>query len=126
MPPRIKDFIPLGYYGNETESISLYTEEYEAIRLMDYENLSQADAALYMEVSRPTLTRIYAQARQKIAMAITEARPLMIEGGKAVFEGEWYTCDDCNCRFNNPTLQPVDECPLCTGNQVRRLIHNAS
>ena len=50
IPPRFKGFIPLDYYGSKSEYLSLLIEEYEAIRLLDYENLSQAEAAFYIEV----------------------------------------------------------------------------
>ena len=59
-PPRVKGFMPLGHYTQEPERIvMLHLEEYEAIRLLDYEHLSQEEASGFMQVSRPTLTRIY-------------------------------------------------------------------
>ena len=56
-------------------------DEFEAIRLLDYEGLDQESAALRMGVSRPTVTRVYASARRKIAEALTEGKAISIEGG---------------------------------------------
>ncbi len=57
-PPAIKG---LSVYGpkNRSEQVYLYFEEYEAIKLLDYENMTQEEAAVCMDVSRPTLTRNY-------------------------------------------------------------------
>lgn len=119
IPPRIKGFIPLGYYADERKPVQLDLEEYEAIRLLDYEDLSQVEASAYMEVSRPTLTRIYDRARKKIALAITESHQLLIEGGMAIYEGEWYTCHYCGNKFNNPEKRKVSECILCSDKGIK-------
>lgn len=91
----------------------MHLDEYEAIRLLDYEGLSQLEAAGYMEVSRPTLTRIYERARKKIATAMTEAREIIIEGGRVVFNGEWYACRNCSSTFNVIDDMVPLVCPLC-------------
>ena len=121
IPPRVRGFMPLGYYAGEDKPIELNLEEYEAIRLLDYEHLSQEQAAEFMEVSRPTLTRIYDRARQKVALSLTEARQMLIEGGKALFEGEWYLCRQCNSKFNNPDGDIIRSCILCSGTSVERI-----
>jgi uncharacterized protein len=118
IPPRVKGFIPIGYYAGESEPVQLNIEEYEAIRLLDYENLSQEEAALVMQTSRPTLTRIYDRARKKIASALTESRQIKIEGGRAIFSSSWYECKPCLCRFNNSHSGIVKECPLCESEQI--------
>ena len=56
-------------------------DEYEAIRLADYEGLRQEDVARHLGVSRPTVSRILASGRRKLAMSITEGMALFIEGG---------------------------------------------
>lgn len=69
---------------NDTEgkrSIILTVDEYEAIRLVDKEGVSQAECGVYMNVSRATAQRIYASARRKLADALVDGLPLMIEGG---------------------------------------------
>lgn len=119
-PPIISGFKPYGNNktGKEPETIFLYLEEYEALRLCDYNMLDQQQASLLMDVSRPTLTRIYARARQKIAEALVLGKQIIIEGGKIYFDSEWFTCKECGCYFNNPDKQEeITECPLCGSKQ---------
>jgi len=120
IPPRVKSFIPEGYYADETDAVVLEVEEYEAIRLLDYEDLSQAEAAEYMEVSRPTLTRIYERARNKMAVALVEARKVLIDGGHAVYEGSWYKCAECLSRFNAVREKIPSCCPLCSNETIEK------
>lgn len=118
-PPFISGFMP---YGGKTGSdapgkVFLHLEEYEALRLCDHEMMNHNQAALLMQISRPTLTRIYSKARQKIADAIVNGKSIIIEGGKIYYDTEWYSCLKCGCHFNNPEKQTeVKECPLCKSN----------
>ncbi|MFB6342912.1 DUF134 domain-containing protein [Saccharicrinis sp. FJH62] len=120
-PPRIRGMNPFGYYGALKDPVQLYHEEYEAIRLLDYEGMNQEDAAKLMDVSRPTLTRIYDSARKKIAISFTEARQIQIEGGQAYFADDWYECRNCNSRFNLPQKDPSVSCPVCMTTDVSNL-----
>ena len=56
-------------------------DEYEAIRLMDLENLQQEQAAAQMGVARTTVQLIYNNARRKLAEALVQGRALEIDGG---------------------------------------------
>jgi uncharacterized protein len=96
LPPRMKGFKPFGIAYCEAGQIFMLFEEYESIRLVNYENLSQDEAALKMEVSRPTLTRIYNSALKKISKAFVEGKPILIEGGNFEFEKDWYKCKKCH------------------------------
>ena len=58
--------------------IFLYYEELEAIKLVDYENLSQEQAGIQMKVSRGTIWRLVQSGRFKILSSILEGRPLYI------------------------------------------------
>ena len=69
-PPSIKGLAVFGTHRRKSEKIMLHFEEYEAIKFLDYENLTQEEAAVNMEVSRPTLTRIYETARNKVARSM--------------------------------------------------------
>jgi predicted DNA-binding protein (UPF0251 family) len=121
-PPNFKGFRPYGYYGPDKEPVSLYFEELEAIRLLDYENLSQVMAASTMNISRPTLTRIYESARRKVAIAFAEARTLIVEGGTVYFDSEWFRCLFCDSTFNNPLGEiEVKVCPVCGGNKIEHI-----
>ncbi len=115
-PPIIKGFMPFGGSKNETEKspVILLFEEYEAIRLCDYDMVNHHEASVIMGVSRPTFTRIFASARQKIAKAFVEGLPMTIEGGKVYFDSDWYHCNHCHCDFSNPhKMSDMQNCPLC-------------
>lgn len=114
-PPIIKGMNPFGKELNiKNEPINLLYEEYEALRLCDYDMLNHNQASMMMGVSRPTFTRIYGSALQKIAKAFVEGRQIIIEGGKVFFDSDWYHCKTCGCYFNNPIKDvPINFCPLC-------------
>jgi uncharacterized protein len=120
--PVASGFRPYGMVQNakKKESLFLLYEEYEALRLCDYEKYTQEEASSFMNVSRPTLTRIYMSAREKIAQAFVEGRNIIIEGGKVCFDSEWYTCGSCNCFFNNPFKETqLEVCPLCGSRDIQ-------
>lgn len=56
-------------------------EEFETIRLIDFEGLDQEQCAESMEVARSTIQRIYNEARKKIAEGLITGKTLKIEGG---------------------------------------------
>lgn len=66
----------------QQESITLLAEEVEALYLMDLLELYQEEAALKMEVSRPTFARIIKSARNKVALAILGGHTLHLESTK--------------------------------------------
>lgn len=118
-PPLMKGYKPFGIPRRELESVVLSIDEYESIRLLDYEGMVQEQAAEQMNVSRPTLTRIYESARRSMAKAFVEGKMILIEGGNVEFEHDWYRCRKChkliaglnqhlpckNCdRYNNEEL----------------------
>ena len=94
-PPLMQGFKPFGIPRRMLSSVSLLYDEYEAIRLLDYEGMNQDQAAVQMNVSRPTLTRIYEKARKTIAQALVEGNMIMIEGGNVQFDRAWYRCRRC-------------------------------
>jgi predicted DNA-binding protein (UPF0251 family)/predicted RNA-binding Zn-ribbon protein involved in translation (DUF1610 family) len=109
-PPRLSGFKPMGVPMALSENISVQFEEYEALRLADYEDLSHAEAARRMNVSRPTFTRMYEKIRKKIAQAFVEGRSILIEGGNVEFDKQWYRCPSCHTIFH----ASHDEKPVCT------------
>ncbi|MFO7617812.1 MAG: DUF134 domain-containing protein [Bacteroidales bacterium] len=115
-PPPIKGFKPYGPDPSRrsSEPVALLYEEYEAIRLCDYDGLNHHEASLEMGISRPTFTRVYSSALQKIATALVEGRQISIGGGRVYFDSEWFRCSGCGCQFNHPHKdQVVENCPLC-------------
>ena len=74
-------FKPVGYPMEELEKVILTLDEYEALRLADFEELYQEDAAEKMNVSRQTFGNIVKSARKKIAEALVKGKAICIEGG---------------------------------------------
>lgn len=68
------------------ESIRMTVDEYEALRLLDDEGLTQEACADRMNVSRTTITAIYDSARKKIADALVHGKRLLITGGCCEYE----------------------------------------
>jgi len=83
--PDFSGFRPFGTQKTSTGKVMLHYEEYEAIKLCDYEKLNQTEASEMMSVSRPTFTRVYQSTRKKIAKAIVEGSTILIEGGRVIF-----------------------------------------
>ncbi len=94
-PPLMQGFKPFGIPRSALESVILQYDEFETIRLLDYEGLNQEQASERMKVSRPTLTRIYENARRTIAKALMEGKMILIEGGNVQFESTWFRCRKC-------------------------------
>lgn len=118
-PPVMEGFKPFGIPMSDLEPVILLFEEYEAIRLSDYECLAQEEAAGKMNVSRPTFTRIYEKARRTIARAFVEGKAIFIEGGNYHTEDCWYKCENCQKLNVSPTEIPV--CNYCHSQALRRL-----
>ena len=60
------------------ESVRMTVDEYEAVRLLDAEGLTQEACADRMNVARTTVTAIYDSARKKLAAALVEGRRIVI------------------------------------------------
>ena len=78
--PQNLGFRPINDFEGKPVVI-LTVDEYETIRLVDKEGISQEECGVYMNVSRATAQRIYATARRKIVHSLVEGLPLQIEGG---------------------------------------------
>ena len=76
--PHYNEFGPKGI-GN-VGFVELNLEEYETIRLIDKENMTQEECATSMGVARTTVQKIYSDARKKIALALIEGLTLIVEG----------------------------------------------
>ncbi len=79
--PQTLEFIP-AKDGEEKEPVILTVDEYETIRLIDKEGLSQEQCSQRMQVARTTVQKIYDSARRKIADVLVDGRPLRIDGGE--------------------------------------------
>jgi predicted DNA-binding protein (UPF0251 family) len=65
----------------DAERIVMSVDEYEAIRLIDLEGLTQEECAGQMNVARTTVQGIYNDARKKLADSLVNGKLLLIEGG---------------------------------------------
>ncbi len=79
--PNVTYFKPAGMRMMSLDEAVLTIDEFEAIRLKDYEGLDQTESAKKMNISQPTFQRLYESARKKIADAIINGKALRIEGG---------------------------------------------
>ncbi|MGD9126292.1 MAG: DUF134 domain-containing protein [Planctomycetia bacterium] len=120
--PPCNAFKPTGVPGAELEVVTLTVDEYEAIRLVDYEQMYQEQAAETMGVSRQTVGRILEKARKKVADVLTHGKMLRIEGGEYVTGAmREFLCQLCQHRWQVPHGggRPP-QCPKCGGNQFNR------
>jgi predicted DNA-binding protein (UPF0251 family) len=119
MPPLMDGYKPFGIAKHEQGWVTLYFEEFEAIRLVDYERLHQEEAAEMMNISRPTFTRLLDKARRKLARAFMEGKGILIKGGTYVTEHFWYKCHNCNETMI--TMKPASQCRECNSEDIIQL-----
>ncbi|ASJ11347.1 hypothetical protein A3L12_07220 [Thermococcus sp. P6] len=81
--PQVKHFYPdLPPMVQPKQPIFMSYEEFEALRLVDYEGLTQEEAGERMGVSRGTVWRALNSARKKVAEMLVEGRELIILPGE--------------------------------------------
>lgn len=98
-------FLPEGG-GEGLEPVILTVDEYETLRLIDREGLSQEDCGTRMQVARTTVQLIYTSARKKLADALVEGRPLHIEGGDyRLCNGDVASCGQHGCLLHRINTQ---------------------
>lgn len=122
--PILRGFKPLGIPFRSDEYICMLYEEFESLRLADYENLSQEEAAVKMNISRPTFTRIYDTMRKKIAQSFIEGKTIIIDGGDVQFDKEWYRCSECHHVFHSK--KAPKKCTECGSADLENINENIS
>ena len=102
--PKTTCFEPHGQPGGETVNIGY--DEYEVIRLLDYELLSQKQCADKMSISRSTVARMYEHALQQNADALVNGKRITISGGDirvcAAMRPECRHIKNCCHRLKSP------------------------
>lgn len=79
--PERTSFGPIGPGKPSSIVVRMTVEEYEAIRLIDYEGMTQEECAKNMGVARTTVQRIYNIARKKLSDVLVNGDTIHIEGG---------------------------------------------
>lgn len=89
--PETLEFCPQN--AEKREQVVLTVDEFEVIRLIDKERLSQEECSKRLGVARTTAQKIYETARRKLADVLVDGLPLKIEGG------DYRLCDgwDSSC-----------------------------
>ncbi len=77
--PAVTVFKPQGVPMGQLCGVVLGLDGFEAMRLVDGEEMSQEEAAVLMRISRPTLCRILAEARTQVARALSRGWAIRIE-----------------------------------------------
>ena len=108
--PEICSFHPDG--RTDAEQITLTIDEYEVLRLIDLEHLTQEQCAAQMQVARTTVTGIYDSARTKLAQMLVYGMQLRVAGGDVHVCGNSGTCcGKCavgQCHCENPACTRRD------------------
>jgi Predicted DNA-binding proteins len=85
--PKISQFSPRGRPGRPDE-IDLKMDEFEAIRLSDFEHLRQSEAAKHMRISQQTFSRILKRARKTVAEGLVHGKIIKIQGGSYLIHSQ--------------------------------------
>ncbi|MBU4308543.1 MAG: DUF134 domain-containing protein [Nanoarchaeota archaeon] len=83
--PSATYFKPAGVRMVDLQEIVLNIDEYEAVRLVDLEEVEQLKAAESMKISQPTFSRLLKSGRRKIANALINGKAIKVEGGNFSF-----------------------------------------
>ncbi len=119
-PPAYNRFKPVGIPARFLQQVDLSIDEYEALRLADYEGLNHEDAAKKMDISRPTFSRLITSARNKIATGIIEGKEIAIEGGDFRFTQHLIRCNNCRTLTQYTNEIPAT-CPECDSDDIENL-----
>lgn len=120
-PPIYTEFKPVGLRAPSLDKVELSLDEFEAFRLADQLNLSHAEAAEEMEISRSTFTRLIEQARGKIADFLIQGKFLTINGGNIHFRTNTIRCQSCGHMFKTDFSKTVTRCPACHSTELLNL-----
>ncbi len=115
--PQTMEFLPT-QDGEPREPVILTIDEYETIRLIDKEGLSQEQCCERMQIARTTVQKIYECARRKLAEALVEGRPLRIQGGA------YHICNGQEAACGSPECYKQELSKLCDikkGDNVMRI-----
>ena len=122
--PKIVQFSPRGRPGRPDE-IELTLDEFEAIKLADYQGFRQDEGAVAMKLSRASFGRILRKARKKVASALVMGKIVRIRMGdvqvgvrKAEFTNESLAKEIA--AFKERTQKVVEEIDVIARSEVTK------
>ena len=120
--PPVSVYKPAGIPAMELDEILITIDEFEALRLADFEGLSQRDASAAMEISQPTFNRVLSSARHKVASGLVQGYVLRIEGGRyRLADGTGILeCLDCGASVDMSS-EDKSTCQKCGSARLRWL-----
>ncbi len=121
--PAFSLFKPAGVPGRLLPEVVMTFDEFEALRLADYDGLYQEQAAQRMGISRATFGRILETARKKVVRTLLEGCILRIEGGEVAMPSiRSFACKGCGHAWEVPFGAGRPEgCPSCRGQLFQRV-----
>ena len=114
--PEYPGFTPDGVPCANTVVLSV--DEFEALRLVDYEKMTHGQCAAQMDISRTTVTEIYESARYKVADSLVNGKRLVITGGTYRLCDGSASCGGPACPNDGPDLS-LKILPKKEGTQMR-------
>lgn len=90
--PGVTFFKPRGIPLRNLEKNVITVDELEAMRLADFLEMTQEEAAQKMQISRPTVTRMLARAHRAVADALVHGKAICIEGGDYRLGQQCHSC----------------------------------
>ncbi|HHU69599.1 MAG TPA: DUF134 domain-containing protein [Thermoanaerobacterales bacterium] len=106
--PELNTFGPYANKGSEInidDTVEMTVEEFETIRMIDLEGLTQEQCGERMQVARSTVQRLYETARKKLADSLVNGKVLTIKGG------DYKVCSK---------LEDIEICSKCMRHRHRR------
>lgn len=73
---------PVSLPMSQLETVTLGLDEFEALRLCDYEGKNQQEAAVAMGISRGTVQRLLQSGRKKIVHCLLTSKALVVDQKK--------------------------------------------
>lgn len=107
--PSNDSFAPVGK-GADNEKIVMTVDEYETIRLIDYQGYTQEQCSQFMGIARTTVQQMYNTARKKLSEVLVDGKCLVIAGGDyKLCEGIHSGCGCNECRRCRNNRNGIDD-----------------
>jgi len=119
--PRVCRFTPDTPGEDKVETLKITMEEFESLRLKDYQEIQQKKAAEIMDISQPTFHRTLNSARKKISRALVEGKIIQIKGGDYFMDKKGYQCKNCGFQWQSASKE-YDKCPDCDSENIEPLV----